>query len=275
MIIDERKELDILKSGKNKNCSAIKAIWLLAKEQSGIKGKDKKQMIYDIEQMLSPNGNDKGGVIRDYNRVKYINDVESIVDRCRKNNYSLKVVESVYISKDELDKILQLRTLTLQRLAFAFLFNAKVEDAKRGVKLDEDGNEIPFGHNVYKKTGVLFGEAISSKKYSKLEKEIMVGELIREGYLELKNVHSKGNLFRKVLFIDESVNENNFEFCIRHFDNYIFEFDNYIGEGNYKRCEVCGKMIKKTSNKVKYCKECKEISDRENTKERVKKYRNL
>jgi len=257
MIINELDELKQLKDKKNKTCGAIKAIWLLAKEQVSLDGKERRSIISDIESILS------SGIIRDYNAVKHIKDVESIVDKCRKNKYKFKVVDSVYVSKKELDKILELETLTLQRLAFAFLFNAKVEDAKRGEKFNEDGNEIPFGHNVYKKTGVLFGEAISSKKYSKLDKEIMVGKLIRAGYLELKNVHSKGNLFRKVLFLDDECNESNYELKIDFIDDYIYEFDNYIGEGCFKRCEECGKIIKNGKTKPKkFCKYCAEESHR-------------
>lgn len=38
--------------------------------------------------------------------------------------------------------------------------------------------------------------------------------------------------------------------------NYIKEIKGYRKEKKYKKCEVCGILIEKKSNRTKYCKEC-------------------
>jgi hypothetical protein len=250
MIIDEQKEVELLKEKKNKKCTPIKAIWLLAKEQVTIGDKNKADTITHIENLL------KSGVVKDYNEVKYIDTIPNIVNKCMKNNYKLKVVECVYISQKELDVISKIETKTMQRLAFGFLFNAKVENAKRGEKLDDNGNFIKYSNNVYSKTGTIFRECVNTKGYSKLDQEIMVGKLMQMGLLELKNANYHGDLYRRVLCIDDAASENNHVFKICHFDNYIHHYNNYIGEGNYTECEICGKIVKKKNNRVKYCDEC-------------------
>ncbi|WP_399548900.1 zinc finger domain-containing protein [uncultured Clostridium sp.] len=42
-----------------------------------------------------------------------------------------------------------------------------------------------------------------------------------------------------------------------------------------KKCENCGSYIKSKSNKTKYCPSCAKEIEKENTKIRVRKYREL
>ncbi|HCL4447308.1 TPA: hypothetical protein N2D16_002913 [Clostridium botulinum] len=85
--------------------------------------------------------------------------------------------------------------------------------------------------------------------------------------------------------IEEKVRNN--EFKPNHIldwdeDNYILGYvnkslngylKNYISEEKYyKQCEVCGKFIKKKSNKTKYCPSCAREIEKENHKKRNKKW---
>ena len=51
-------------------------------------------------------------------------------------------------------------------------------------------------------------------------------------------------------------------------------FLSYI-KPNYKQCEKCGKLVKITNNRVKYCKTCYKKINEEDAKNRMKKYREV
>ena len=52
-------------------------------------------------------------------------------------------------------------------------------------------------------------------------------------------------------------------------------YENYKNNGvGFTRCQKCNKLIKKSKTRPrKYCKDCAEIVEKENNKERVRRYR--
>ena len=83
---------------------------------------------------------------------------------------------------------------------------------------------------------------------SRQEKREMVHYLTKKGYIEPTT---------KMSSIVKYVNENSdiiMEIVPDETMVYNFEKE-YLG-GIFINCEICGRLVKKTNNRVKYCKEC-------------------
>jgi hypothetical protein len=70
-------------------------------------------------------------------------------------------------------------------------------------------------------------------------------------------------------------NENGeyYDLSYTSFENCGFYYDFVVGD-NVIECEVCGKLTRKKSNKMRYCKECAyniQLELTRNYKERIKK----
>lgn len=56
-----------------------------------------------------------------------------------------------------------------------------------------------------------------------------------------------------------------------YIDNIIVKYLDWRQKEGYNYCKVCGKEIKKTNNRGKYCSKCGRIVDNEKREERRKK----
>lgn len=67
--------------------------------------------------------------------------------------------------------------------------------------------------------------------------------------------------------------EENSILKINDFDNIIYYYLSLVEPEKYSLCKECGKIIKLTSNRQKYCRDCWKNINQEQTKLRVQKYR--
>lgn len=68
-------------------------------------------------------------------------------------------------------------------------------------------------------------------------------------------------------------NENNIVLRISNFENIVYYYGCYFSPDRYMFCNKCGKIVKKIKNNQKYCIECAKNMEKENIRERVRKFR--
>ena len=71
-------------------------------------------------------------------------------------------------------------------------------------------------------------------------------------------------------YIPFAVSDGEIAFTIQNFDNILGELLFYLYPEDYKRCAICGTVIKKTRSPKKYCSTCARLENIRKTKENKK-----
>lgn len=206
------------------------------------KGCSKEDMQRKIEEMLLRN--DSGVSLQRWR--------EKIKDAIRRSNRPLVELDGVTITKAEIDKINELDSVSLRKIAFTIVCLAKYCNAVRG----DQSNWIFFDPNAIAPLACI--SFSNDQLYSAL------GKLCDLGYINLSHMVSSHNIH--VNIIDDSSEE---ALVIDDFRNIGYQYLMYMGE-DYIRCELCGLVIRRTSGRQMYCKKCRERMIMEKQQERRK-----
>ena len=165
-----------------------------------------------------------------YNEALWEDIIEDISKKGKK--YLLQEIESINITKSELDKISSVENIKYKKLLFTMLCYAKLYNT-----------EIK---EIYKVARV-------SVKYRN-DKFLYLNDLENTGLISFSNKND--NLNMKVNFID---NDSDVILGITDFRELGYEYQNYIGDGNFIRCSECRRLVRKKSkfdSSTKYCTKC-------------------
>lgn len=174
----------------------------------------------------------------DYNRVIMYDYIDRRVKRSKKaklkNNYP------VNITKAEIQTILGEKSEKCQKLMFVYLVLAKFYMKNNNTDKYYVGCSDT---DIFK---------LCDMYVKKQEKREMMHYLTKKGYIEPTS---------KMSSIVKYVNEDSdIVMQIIPNENMIYDFEKEYLSGIFINCERCGKLVKKTNNRIKYCKECaKEI----------------
>lgn len=174
----------------------------------------------------------------DYNRIKFYKGIDSKVKNSKK--LKLKTSTEVIITKAELETIQKEDNLKIQKLMFVYLVLAKYYMS----------NNHTDKYYVGTKDNDIFN--LCDMYVRKADKLDMVHYLTKKGYIS--PTLSMSSIVNYVNEDSEPVIK------LKPDSDIIFYFEQYLG-GTFIKCQVCGKLVKKTNNKKKYCRDCyKEIN---------------
>lgn len=175
--------------------------------------------------------------------VRWSNAIQNAIKYAVK--YPPVSIDSIKITKGEMDFIDDIDSAQARRLAFALLCIAKYFDAVK-----ETNN-----HWVSTKDSLVM--SMANIKTSMKRQCALFRQLNEIGFLEFAK--KVDNTSTRICFLDEGRDNNEVVFEVTDFRNLGYQYLMYKGESFY-RCENCGlvtkKDIKKTSNRLKFCKEC-------------------
>lgn len=174
----------------------------------------------------------------------------------------LKQVEHIYITKSELDFIKNLNDIKLEKIAFVLLALAKYHNEVSG----EDNNV------VYLKLSEI--KNMARINMNRVDFEYFYYNLYNLGVLQLNT--SPTSTVQIVDFVSNDPDDE-VEFELKEIDYlelaYVYLSWKNNGEG-YARCQKCNRLMRQGKTKPrKYCEECAKIAERENTRERVRRFR--
>ena len=180
-------------------------------------------------------------MLTDY-MIKYDNEFEinrgndneiiaKIVHNVYSHKYHFRHNESVGITKGEIDKILQLKNKNEKQIAFVLLVLSKLYRSRRIY--------------VQKNDLIKLSSVCEDRGYC----DNILGYLDKINYIDIA-----GGLI-EVLFVDK---ESEIIAEINDFNNLIEQLYTILNKysNNEIYCVRCGKIIKSTSNRTKYCPEC-------------------
>lgn len=243
LILDEVKRAEeILDSGDIGNKPSA-TLFLLAKYYRKHIGYNQKDTISKLNDFMKKN-------YPDYNYVLWENIIENISRNSIK--FGLRQVESIGVTKKELDTIKLLNNLDQEKLVFTMLCYAKVY------------NESNLNNNNWVNCSIseLFKIARVSVKY-KNDKMYMLNDIKNNLLIESKDNNNNDIKLSLISYSKKNDNKNiklNFideckehVLCIDDFRELGYEYLLYLGE-NYSRCEKCGVLFKQNKkNNYKYC----------------------
>lgn len=192
------------------------------------------------------------------NIVKWQGMIDSIVKSVDK--YKLIEIAGIPITKSEIEAIRAIDTKhyknsQLQRLMFTMLCLAKYSNA-----LNPANNN--WVNRQDKEIFSLANIVITSKRQS-----LMINDLWKLDYIGYSKVVDNININVKI--VDDTSEQVLF---IDDFRNLGNQYLMYFGDdGKYKRCECCGKVVKVTSGRQKYCPDCAVDINRQKAAERYRR----
>lgn len=163
------------------------------------------------------------------------------LDRAARNADRLKIIEvdSVPITKKELDTVLGVTGVQKQRLVFAMLCVAKYWNA---VRAENDGWVNTPDRDVLRLANV-----VTPQK----RQNVMMRELKEEGLVKFSR--RVDNLNMQLTYIDKS--DEDVVMRISDFRSLGNQLLKYCG-GDFITCGQCGIVVRRKSNRQKYCPQC-------------------
>lgn len=174
----------------------------------------------------------------------------------------LKQVDHIYITKPELDFISRLDDIKLEKVAFVLLALAKYHNEVSG---DEDDK-------VYIKLSEV--KKMARINMNKVDFEYFYANLYDKGVL--KRDTSPISTMQVVNFVSHNPDDD-IVFELKEIDYlelaYIYLSWKNDSKG-YTRCQKCNRIMRQSKTRPrKYCEDCAKEAERENTRERVRRFR--
>lgn len=174
----------------------------------------------------------------------------------------LKQVEHIYITESELDFIARLDDIKLEKIAFVLLALAKYHNEVSG----EDNDVVYLKLSEIKKMARI--------SMNRVDFEYFYANLYDNGVLQ-RNTNPVSTV-QIVDFVSHN-EEDVIAFELKEIDYlelaYVYLSWKNDGKG-YTRCTRCDRLMRQSKTKPrKYCEECAKEVEKENTKERVRRFR--
>lgn len=209
--------------------SITQAIWNAAIYYTQLNPVGKNDVFWKIVDFMAQNYNG-------FMYQGYINTINKDINKAYK--YKIKDVNTINITKREMDKIMSLNDIRKEKIAFIILALAKYQNAE-----SQRDNDI-----FYAKTSEIFKFArvvIPAK-----DRDLYFGFAYKEGLL--KQNFSIGYNALTAAFVDHGEDE-----VVLTLDEYdylelAYAFLNYKN-GGYKRCKTCGRWFRAKNNAMQYC----------------------
>lgn len=166
------------------------------------------------------------------------------------DKHELVDIDFVPITENELNKISALKNKPLERLAFTLLCIAKFY------------NIINPNNNNWVNKDDKYIFKIANIQKTCFQQSLMYNDLYRMDYIGYSKIIDNLNI--NVKYIDDN---SPISLKISDYRNLGYQYMRYRGE-HFLECENCGILIKKKSNRQKYCKKCAVKMNRENTAKR-------
>ena len=228
---EERDIRNVIELGNVNSLSIHKAIWNAALYYTQIEPVDKKIIFNTVVKFMEQHYSDfkYEGYVRAIN--KCINDVKK---------YRIKNIDSIKITKSEMNKIQSLNDIKKEKIAFVVLALAKYFNAAYENEKD----------NFYAKTSEIFKFARISIPVR--ERDYYLRFAYEEGIL--KPNYSIGNNAYTAAFVSHNDEEIVLELNESDYLEIAYTYLNYKN-GGYKRCKTCGRWFKISVGKPneQYC----------------------
>ena len=222
----------------------------------GIKPKQRKEKLYEFCKKYIVNFND----------VLYFKQINTALKKGGRKDNPLIIIDSIPITNEEIEYINNLDIeYNYKKILFVLLVEMKTYKEIHKLKY---GNVLKYNYisgnqNTYNE--ILEVSKMSNNKYK-------INAIINElEILGLVDVRMRGKI--NLVFMNNIKESEIVVFEITTFDNIGYYFDLYNGDPKIINCNECGKLIKATSNRQKFCRSCWREKEQGRQREKWHKYK--
>ena len=228
---EERDIRNVIELGNVNSLSIHKAIWNAALYYTQIEPVDKKIIFNTVVKFMEQH-------YSDFKYEGYVRAINKCITDVKK--YRIKNIDSIKITKSEMNKIQSLNDIKKEKIAFVVLALAKYFNAAYENEKD----------NFYAKTSEIFKFARISIPVR--ERDYYLRFAYEEGIL--KPNYSIGNNAYTAAFVSHNDEEIVLELNESDYLEIAYTYLNYKN-GGYKRCKACGRWFKVSVGKPneQYC----------------------
>lgn len=166
--------------------------------------------------------------------------LQPVIDDAIKYSWKrpLVIIDPVGVTQGEMNRIAELNGVVRQRLMFTLVCLARY------------GNAVNPENKGWVNREVREIFSLANVKASLKNQSLLFNDLWREDFIGFSNVVDNINVNVKIL---DDASEPVVQ--IDDFRNLGYQYMRYIGE-SYMPCQNCGLVVKRTSPRQKYCKDC-------------------
>lgn len=252
---DERRDLvSYVESGIIEEDHIGRTIYKRARYNYFIKNLTDKKNYNDIIDFIISNSTVG---LTDFDIYEFVNKAISSAKKA-----GLKRVDHIYITQSELDFIKTLDDIKLEKIAFVLLALAKYHNEVSG----EDNNMVYIKLSEVKNMARI--------NMSRIDFEYFYANLYDVGVLQRNT--SPVSTIQIVDFVSHNPDDE-IAFELKEVDylELAYAYLSWKNNGKgYARCQKCNRLMRQGKTKPrKYCEECAKEVERENTRERVRRFR--
>lgn len=255
MMFDELSKAEELLKNKNLDFFRVKDLTILAK-YFRYRGMDWKQ----TENSLIDYCSTQKDIRYDDSRYYLI---ERAINGAKK--YKLRVPVICAITKRELEEIESLNNFKAERILFVILCLTKYLDETDIVIKKKQYEEKKL--ICWEKSGVIFKLARYSNNF--LDRNVLIGDIERAGLLKtiFNKDYTRTGVVLNIYYPDSEP--------VIYFNNpeSVYKLYKAYKEDKLIRCAKCGISVIKNSNRQEFCERCWTNVNKEQTRNRVKKFR--
>jgi hypothetical protein len=252
---DERRDLiSYVESGIIEEDHIGRTIYKRARYNYFIKNLTDKKNYNDIINFVTSNSTTG---LTDFDIYEFVN---KAINSAKK--VGLKRVDHIYITKSELEFIKRLDDIKLEKIAFVLLALAKYHNEVSG----EDNNMVFIKLSEVKNMARI--------NMNRIDFEYFYANLYDVGVLQ-RNMSPVSTIQIVDFVSSNSEDEIAFELSEVDYLELAYYYLSWKNNGQgYARCQKCNRLMRQGKTKPrKYCEECAKIAERENTRERVRRFR--
>ena len=192
-----------------------------------------------------------------FDESSYSNVISDAIKAASK--YPFYIIDNIKITQSELEIISSLNNLMAEKILFVLLCMAKQQSMANG---------FTNGLVKYSITDLCKAARVSVPAD---DREYILYEIVKKGFLGYPKKNNTQCLIVNFITTDEVVLEIDETDCQEL--AYVYLSWKNDGKG-YTKCQRCHRLMRQGKTKPKkYCEECAKAAERENTKERVRRYR--
>ena len=251
LILNEEKYAKDLYDGKNKDVKSVMAkIRYVTRYLAHIEHKSDNEIYTETIKWLNEHHHN-------FDESSYSNVISDAIKGAQK--YAFYIIDKIKITQSELDIISSLDNLRAEKMLFGLLCMAKQQSVANG---------FTNGLVKYSITDLCKAARVSVPAD---DREYILYEIVQRGLLGYPKKNNTQCLIVNFINTDDVVLELDEIDC----QELAYVYLNWKNNGQgYTRCQRCNRMIKQGKTKPrKYCEECAKEAEKENTRERVRRYR--
>lgn len=195
-----------------------------------------------------------------FNKVRHYKMIDNAVTYAFKDDSVLIQIESIEVTNKEMKFIESLKYEELdKKIVFSLLIINKLNNARTKMR----GND--FISNYFGGSGEYSFKSLMdtlNEKLTRTYREKGIHKTIKQ-FNDDGLTRTTNRLSLELLFLKEIKGDDDIILEVNDFDNIGLAYEYYYGNKKVKKCIECGKLIKSTNLKIKYCAICQKEKQKE------------